>query len=167
MARAAGVSTPASAELGWVGRLRPGAAPETRWLAVAQGAQLWGLAVDSMRQRLYVSSASGHMIHQVSLSAAAPVLMPFTRDVDEPNKLAVGPGGVVFFADSDTKIYRVQPSGDLYEVSRDFGGNAAAGVAFGKAGELPVGTLSNWPIFKLVIAGGVETSRTMVGSFRG
>ncbi len=161
--------TQAAAPVGWVGRLRPGMPVEPRWVSVPNGAQLWGLAVDSMRQRLYVSSASGHIIHQIALGGATATLAPFTRDVDLPNKLAVGPGGVVYFADSDTKIYRVLPAGDLYEASgQGFGANASAGVAFTKAGELLVGTLSNGPLFKLTLEGGVERgARTMLGSFRG
>ena len=161
--------TQAASPVGWVGRLRPGMPVEPRWVSVPNGAQLWGLAVDSMRQRLYVSSASGHIIHQIALGAATATLAPFTRDVDLPNKLAVGPGGVVYFADSDTKIYRVLPAGDLYEASgQGFGANASAGVAFTKAGELLVGTLSNGPLFKLTLEGGVERgTRTMLGSFRG
>jgi hypothetical protein len=160
--------TQAAAPVGWVGRLRPGMPVEPRWVSVPSGAQLWGLAVDSMRQRLYVSSASGHIIHQIALGGATAALAPFTRDVDLPNKLAVGPGGVVYFADSDTKIYRVLPAGDLYEASgQGFGANASAGVAFTKAGELLVGTLSNGPLFRLTLDGGVERGRTMLGSFRG
>ena len=41
-------------------------------------------------------------------------------------------------------------------------------MAFTKAGELLVGTLSNGPLFKLTLEGGVERgTRTMLGSFRG
>jgi sugar lactone lactonase YvrE len=160
--------TQAAAPIGWVGRLRPGMPLEARWVSVPDGAQLLGLAVDSMRQRLYVASASGHIIHQIALGGATPTLAPFTRDVDLPNKLAVGTGGVVYFADSDTRIYRVQPTGDLYESSaRGFGNNASAGLAFTKAGELLVGTLGNGPLFKLTLDGGIERTRTMLGNFRG
>jgi hypothetical protein len=160
--------TQSAAPVGWVGRLRPGMPVEPRWVSVPDGAQLWGLAVDGMRQRLYVASASGHIIHQIALGAATAAVAPFTRDVDLPNKLAVGTGGVVYFADSDTKIYRVQPTGDLYESSaRGFGTNAAAGLAFTKAGELLVGTLSNGPLFKLTLDGGIERNRIMLGAFRG
>ena len=159
--------TQAAAPVGWVGRLRPGMAVEARWVSIPDGAQLWGLAVDSMRQRLYVASASGHIIHQIALGGATPTLTPFTRDVDLPNKLAIGAGGVVYFADSDTKVYRVMPSGDLYEASKTFGNNAAAGLAFTKTGDLLVGTLSNGGLYKLTIVGGNEGTRTPLGSFRG
>jgi sugar lactone lactonase YvrE len=160
--------TQSAAPVGWVGRLRPGMPVESRWVSVPDGAQLWGLAVDSMRQRLYVASASGHIIHQIALGGATPTLAPFTRDVDLPNKLVVGAGGVVYFADSDTKIYRVQPTGDLYESSaRGYGNNASAGLAFTKTGDMLVGTLSNGQLFKVTLDGGIERTRNPLGSFRG
>ena len=160
--------TQAAAPVGWVGRLRPGMQVETRWVSVPDGALLFGLALDSMRQRLYVASASGHIIHQIALGGATATLAPFTRDVDLPNKLAVGTGGVVYFADSDTKIYRVQPTGDLYESSaRGFGTNASAGLAFTKTGDLLVGTLGNGQLFKLTLDGGIERNRTPLGNYRG
>lgn len=161
--------TQSAAPVGWVGRLRPGMAVEARWVSVPDGAQLLGLAVDSMRQRLYVSSASGHIIHQIALGGATPTLTPFTRDVDLPNKLVVGTGGVVYFADSDTRIYRVLPAGDLYEsTSQRFGNTPSAGLAFTKAGALLVGTLNNGPLYQLTLDGGVERGgRPMLGTYRG
>ena len=154
---------------GWIGRLRPGgAAAELRWVSVPNGATLWGLATDDARQRLYISSASGHVIHYVATAAAQPTLQVLTRDVDEPDDLAVGPGGTIFFPDSDNHIYRVTPGGELERVtSGTFGGNRSTAVAFSATGQLLVGTLGNGPIHRLSLTSGAETMRGPFGSFRG
>jgi hypothetical protein len=153
---------------GWVGRLRPGAAAEPRWVSVPEGGMLWGLTTDDSRQRLYVASASGHLVHYVSLTAAQPTLQVLTREVDEPDDLVVGPGGEIYFADSDNHLYRVSPSGSLNRVTtRTFAGNQATGLAFAADGTLLVGTMNTGPLFKLTLASGTELARANLGTFRG
>jgi hypothetical protein len=153
---------------GWIGRLRPGAAPEPRWVSVPQGGMLWGLGTDDSRQRLYVTSASGHLIHFVALGAAQANLQVLTRDVDEPDDPVIGPGGQIYFADSDNHLYRVSPAGELERVTtRTFGENRATGLAFAPDGSLLVGTMANGPLYKLVLTSGTEASRSTLGPFRG
>jgi hypothetical protein len=164
--------TQAGTPTGWVGRLRPGAPPEPRWVAVPGGGQLRGLAVDGARQRLYVSSAVGHMIHQVALDSPQSVLRQFTRDVHEPDDLAVGPGGDVYFPDSDTKIYRVSPAGELETATPQAFAAPTTAVAFARSGaafgDLFVGTSNtSSAIFRIAITAGVERSRAPFGDYRG
>ena len=145
---------------GWIGRLRPGAAPELRWVSVPEGAMLWGLTTDDSRQRLYVASASGHLIQFVALGGNQPSLQVLTREVDEPDDLAVGPGGEIYFADSDNHLYRVSPGGELNRVTtRTFGTNQATGLAFTTDGSLLVGTMAGGPVYKLGVASGTEQQR--------
>jgi len=61
----------------------------------------------------------------------------------------------------------LKPSG--YTGTATFTGKepGSNGLAFNKAGELLVGTLSNGPLYKLTIEGGNEKSRAMLGAFRG
>ena len=117
-----------------------GHAVEPRWVTVPTGSQLWGLAVDGIRQRLYVASASGHIIYHIALERRVPDADGVHARGGRAQQAGRRPGRDVYFADSDTRIYRVEPAGDLYEVTtRAFGTNPTAGLAFAKSGELLVG----------------------------
>ena len=156
------------ANAGYVGRLRPGVAPEPRWLAIPNGATIWGLVTDDSRQRLYVASASGHLVHSVNLGGANPTLQVLSREVHEPDDLVIGPGGQLYFADSDNHIYRLTPGGELFRVTTSsFGGNQASALAFAPGGDLLVGTVNNGPVLRLEVTPGTERARSTFGAFRG
>jgi hypothetical protein len=150
---------------GFVGRMRPGEAAEPRWLPIPLGAQLWGLALDEARQRLYVLAATSKSIHHVDVSqpgAAAGPLATLATGLESPNDIAVGPDGHVYYsAQTDRNIYRLSPTGarSMVTTSPTHARLAPSGVAFAPDGTLLVGNAGVGPILRLTLAGGVEQSR--------
>ena len=152
----------------WVGRLRPGGAPASTWVRIpGPGVRLWGLALDSRRNRLFVAAGSAQTIFQVDLSLEPPAVRPLIDGLMLPNDLAVdGEGNVYFSERGDGKIHRVTPAGARNEVTPSSLGpqNSPGGLAFGPDGALYAGTF-NGPIMRIELAGGVERSRAPWGDF--
>ena len=164
--------TQEAAPNGWVGRLTPNGEPESQWLAIPGGSNLWALAIDDARNRLYISSADGHAIHWVSIKAAMPKLENlFANATLRANELTVTKEGDVYYTETgDGHVYRVTPDGKQSRVTASPIKTATynpAGLAFGPDGALYVGTSALGPIFRLVLEGGVEKERTNWGQYIG
>jgi streptogramin lyase len=155
---------------GWVGRLQPGAAPEPRWARIPGSAQsLWGLATDGRRQRLYVASASNQAIFWLDLSVDPPSLHQLVTGLSAPNDVAVDRAGNVYFSSrGDKHVHRVAPAGVASVVTRSPipGQYSPAGLAFGPAGELFVGSASG-PLLRIDLTDGIETQRVAHGDYTG
>jgi sugar lactone lactonase YvrE len=159
---------------GWVGRMPPGQPAELDWLRIDWAPTLRGLALDEARDRLYVASVSGRAIivfDNLSGSASGTVLI---ERIDEVNDLAVDAAGNVYYGlQRDRHIYRIGPQGGaaervtLQEVGDPAAGQAPAALAFAPDGALLVGMKNGGPIHRLVLAGGVEQSRSAFGTFDG
>jgi sugar lactone lactonase YvrE len=151
-----------------VGRLEPGGAPASSWVRIpADGARLWGLALDSRRNRLFVAAGGAQAIFQVDLSAEPPAVRPLLEGLMVPNDLAIDSAGNVYFSErGDGKIHRVTPAGARNEVTPTSIGrqNSPGGLAFGLDGALYAGTF-NGPIMRIELDGGVERSRAPWGAF--
>ena len=102
----------------------------------------------------------------IALGAAQPSVQVHTREVDQPDDLALGAGGTLL-PDSDNHLYRVGPTGDLYRVTaRTFGSTRATGLVFAPNGDLLVGTLGDGGIHRVTLRVGQETGRAPLVSSR-
>jgi hypothetical protein len=158
---------------GWLGRLPVGGggAVEPRWLKVPGGPEIWGLAVDSERQVLYVASTSAAVIYAVDL---APSTGPQLRRHVEvaANDLALDFAGNLYYSDQATgHVLRVAPGGQVSPVTaRPIGPPSAepvlpAGLAFAPGGDLVVGTTVGG-LVRLGLRDGREVSRQPFGTLQ-
>ena len=155
----------------WLGRLRPGGSrADLYWMKIpGRGTRLWGLAIDSRRNRLYIAAGDTQTIYRVDMRAEAPGPEPLVTGLMVPNDIAVDRDGDIYYSErGDRKIYRVTPEGTRNEVTPSSVGeqNSPGGLTFGRDGALYAGTF-NGPIVRIEIAGGVERSRGTYGLFRG
>jgi sugar lactone lactonase YvrE len=160
---------------GWVGRIRPGLAPEPKRLKVPGGYANWGLAVDSARSRLYVAAVSGGTIHWFDISQETPIPTARTlvTGLTEPNDLAIGKNGAVYYShQGNGRIYQVPVGGTAVEVTTSVLGvtslgQAPSALAFGPSGVLFAGLRSGGAIFALGLTAARESSRDPFGTFTG
>lgn len=151
---------------GGVGRLRPGAgmAPEPRWARVTGATSVWGLALDPVRQRLYVGAESARKIYSVDLSTDPPTSSEFLASAGQPNGLTLGSGGVLWYTDfSGGHVYRVTPEGMRTRVTTSTI-SGADGIAFGPDGALYVTSYGAGTVVRLELTDNMETARTVVAT---
>ncbi|HEY0715151.1 MAG TPA: hypothetical protein VGF45_20895 [Polyangia bacterium] len=167
----------------FVGRLRPGGgAVEPRFVPLARGDRLWGLALDSARRRLYAASASAGSIYVIDLATASLGTQPghaiLIGGLRSPSDLAVGPGGDVYFVDQQERdVYRIDvraptPQKQLVTTRplapAGFPAARPGALAFGpgdQGDQLFVGFTQVGPIVRLELRDGVEVGRSNFGSF--
>jgi hypothetical protein len=157
---------------GWLGRLRPGgAAVEPRWLKVPGGINIWGLAVDSDRQVLYVSSASSTTIYAADLTPPAGPRLRRHAEA-QANDLALDFAGNLYYSDQRLgRVLRVAPGGQVSVVTAEPIGQASAepnlpaGLAFAPGGDLAVGTTVGG-VIRLELRDGREVSRRVFGKLQ-
>jgi streptogramin lyase len=152
----------------YVGRIRPGQAPQIKWLRVDNAPVTWGLGLDSARRRLYVLVVSG----QGALVAfdditGTPTGKAVITGLKDPNDVVVAPDGTVYYSSQgDRQIYRLAPGGSTaVAVTTTPLGDAAAmqapaALALDDAQNLVVGLAHGGPLYLLTLAGGVEQART-------
>jgi sugar lactone lactonase YvrE len=159
-------------EQAWVGRLRPGGGPpRPYWANIPEtgGERLWGLALDSLRNRLYVASGDSQAIYRIDVASDPPQVQLLLGGVEVPSDLAVDRDGDIYFSErGDGKIHRVTPDGARNEVTPEPVGNqnSPGALVFGPDGALYVGTF-NGPVVRLELADGVERNRSPWGGFEG
>lgn len=149
---------------GAVGRLTPGGSPEGRWVTLQGASTVWGLALDTQRQRLYVGSPATQSIFAVDLSASTPAATTFLRSAGQPNGLTIAADGTLYYSDfGGGQVYSVNPDGMRTQVTtaRISGAN---GVAFGPDGALYVDSYSAGTLIKLTLTDGRESARETVAS---
>lgn len=149
---------------GGVGRLTPDGSPEGRWVTLQGASTVWGLALDTQRQRLYVGSPGTQSIFAVDLSASTPAATTFLRSAGQPNGLTIGADGTLYYSDfGGGHVYRVTPEGMRTQITtaRISGAN---GVAFGPDGALYVDSYSAGTLIKLTLTDGLETARETVAT---
>lgn len=149
---------------GAVGRLTPGGSAEARWVTLQGASTVWGLALDTERQRLYVGSPATMSIFVVDLAATPPTATRFLGSAGQPNGLTMGPDGILFYSDfGGGHVYRVTPEGMRTQVtmSRIAGAN---GVAFGPDGMLYVDSYQAGTLLRLTLTDGRESARQTVAS---
>jgi sugar lactone lactonase YvrE len=155
----------------WVGRLRPGSgAAGPYWIRVpdSTGEMLWGLALDSRRNRLYVASGSSQALYRIDVSTDPPRVQMVTGGLLIPSDLAVDSNGDVYVSDrGDGKIHRVAPDGSRNEVTPTRVGlqNSPSALVLGPDGALYAGT--NEGLVRIEVADGVERNRSPWGAFQG
>ena len=150
---------------GFVGRMRPGAPAEPRWMPVPGARRLSGLALDETRARLYVLNAAG-TIHWIDMSSPAVQLL--VSALGEANDLALGPQGDLYLSSPvDRHIHRVSPAGVKSPVTTSpvDARLAPAGLTFAADGSLLVGLAGVGPIVRLTLAAGIESSRRTHGHY--
>jgi sugar lactone lactonase YvrE len=159
----------------YVGRLRPGHALEPKWLTVTNSPTTWGLALDSARKRLYVLvvDGPGALVAFDDLTGT-PVGRQVVTGLANPNDVVVDDNGTVFYTNQgDRYVYYVPPAGGpAVRATRSALGNATlkqlpAALAVDPDGDLIVGIEPGGPLYKIVIDGSSEQSRTTVGTWTG
>jgi sugar lactone lactonase YvrE len=161
---------------GFIGRLRPSGpaamALSLRLVRIPNGARLSGLAIDNMRNVLYVASASRGAVHRINLNANPPTSSDLIIGL-QPNDLIWNGGtdGNLYYSEqSDRRIYRLSPIGMRTQVTPTALTDVPAGLAFGPGGgDLFVGSATAGPITRIAMTAGqgVEQSRTRYGSYNG
>jgi sugar lactone lactonase YvrE len=151
---------------GFVGRMRPGAPAEPKWLPIPLGGQLGGLALDEVRQRLYVLATGNKSIRYVDLSGPGATAGPLTTlasGLPTPSDIAVGPDGHIYYtAEADRQVYRLSPGGtqSMVTTSPTHARLVPSGLAFTADGTLLVGSAGVAPVLRLTLAAsGLEQSR--------
>lgn len=149
-----------------VGRIRPGAAPQNSWVAIA-GSTVWGLALDSVRNRLYVGSPTTRSLYVVDLAAATPTLQVFVAGAGSPNGLTLGPDGALWYTDfSGGHVYRVDAAGVRTQVTMTAIASAN-GLRFGADGGLYVLSYTTGIVHRLTVTAGRESERSTFGRVSG
>jgi len=149
-----------------VGRIRPGAAPENNWVAIA-GSTVWGLALDTVRNRLYAASPTTRALYVVDLAAGAPTSRVFVASAGSPNGLTLGPDGALWYTDfSGGHVYRVDAAGARTQVTATTIASAN-GLRFGADGGLYVLSYATGIVHRLTITAGRESVRSTFGRVTG
>lgn len=148
-------------QTGSVGRMLPGGTPENAFVSVA-ATTVWGLALDAANETLYVG-APGTGVLRIDLGAATPSATTFVSG-GQPNGLAIGPDGFLYYSDfSAGRVYRVDPSDGTARTEVTASTiSGANGVAFEPSGTLLVASYATGTLFRLTLTGGVETDRATV-----
>ncbi|MFO0627404.1 MAG: SMP-30/gluconolactonase/LRE family protein [Polyangiales bacterium] len=152
---------------GAVGRLPPGGSPTNRWAVLTGATTVWGLALDTRRNRLYVGSPATQSLFVVDITADPPTAETFLSGAGQPNGLTIDADGNVFYSDfSGGHVYRVTPDGMRSQVTttRVSGAN---GVAFGPDGSLYVESYQAGTLLKLTLTDNRESARSTVASSLG
>ncbi len=94
-----------------IGRWRPGAEPEPGFVALgANVSDVWGLVLDG--ERLYAGSPATGELLTIDLSATPPGVQPHVSEAGQPNGLALGPDGTLYYSDfRGGHVYRVGADG--------------------------------------------------------
>jgi hypothetical protein len=159
----------------YVGRIRPGQAPEPRWVRVDNSPTTWGLALDSARKRLYVLVVDGQgALVAFDNITGAPVGSQFVTGINNGNDVVVAPDGAVYYSQQGNRhVYRVPPEGGapalvtMTPVGSNVLNQAPAALAIAPDGSLLVGLERGGPIYKLTLAAGREVGRAPLGSWMG
>lgn len=151
-----------------VGRLRAGdgMVPEPQWGRIDGATQVWGLALDPTRQRLYVGVPSARKIYSLDLSTDPPASSEFVAAAGSPNGLTLGPDGALWYTDfsSPGHVYRVSPEGMKTRVTAS-GISGADGIAFNAEGALFVTSYGGYTVVRLTLDGSnMESGRTVVAT---
>ena len=159
----------------YVGRTPVNGVPDVKWLRIDLSPTTWGLALDSDRQRLYISvvDGGGALVAFDNIKAMATGRTVVTG-IGKANDLAVGPDGTVYYSEQNSRsIYSVGPAGGARRViSQSPLGDSAldqapAGLGIAPDGNLLVGMEPSGPIYKLILSSGLETSRAPFNSWVG
>lgn len=149
---------------GAVGRMRPGMAPELRWVLLGAGTgTVWGLAIDAPNHRMYAGVPGGTgLIYSIDLSATTPTATALGFAAGGANGLTMGSDGFLYYSDfGGGNVYRVSSAGTRTRVTT----SAIAqpnGVAFGPDGALYVDSYGAGQVLRLVLTAGMESARSTV-----
>jgi hypothetical protein len=162
------------ADNSYVGRIPVGGMPDPKWLRVDNSPTTWGLALDSVRHRLYVLivDGSGAIIYYDDIKGT-PRGGQLVVGIDNGNDVVVGPDGTVYYTQQgDRNVYSVPFTSGPPKLmtTKPIGTGTArpAALAFAPDGNLLVGLENSGPIYKVTLtAGGVEASRIPIGEWMG
>jgi sugar lactone lactonase YvrE len=151
------------AQNGSVGRYRSGNAPQNSWVRIPglAGAAVWGLALDVVRNRLYVgTNGSGIFLMDLTVETIPPTrFSPATV----ANGLTMGPDGDLYYTDFRNDVWHVDQTGSQTRVNTaPIAG--ASGLAFGPDGSLYVNSSRVGVVWRLTLANGVQTAGEMFAS---
>jgi sugar lactone lactonase YvrE len=160
----------------YVGRIRPGQAPELKWQSVPNSPVTWGLGLDSARKRIYVLvvASNGSLVAFENITGT-PTRRTAATGLNNANDVVVASDGTVYWSNQgDRHIYRVGPSGGTpVKVTKTALGDPAqlqapSGVTLDPTnGNLLVGLEHGGPLYRLGLTNGLESSRTTVGAWSG
>lgn len=150
-----------------VGRIRPGMAPEARWASLPSAAStVWGLAIDVANRRLYAGSPATATIYAVDLTADAPVATVYLSGAGGPNGLTMGPDGALYYSDfNGGHVWRVVDGVRTRVTTTTI--RQPNGVAFHRDGSLYVDSYGSGTLFRLTLAGNMESERSTVATSLG
>jgi sugar lactone lactonase YvrE len=158
----------------WIGRRRPGAAPEPRWVSAPMAFPTRGMTIDSGHRVLYFTAgvAGGPpaaTLQAIDLDVPAPAPRTAATGFTDPNDLALASDGSIYVSEqSDGHIYRVLGATRTKVTKTPLGDPAMqkgpAGLAFGPDGWLYVGARTSGPIVRLQLANGLEVQRASYGT---
>lgn len=142
--------------------MRPGM--PARQLVALQGAStVWGMALDTTNNKLYVGVQSSGRIDAVDLAATPPSVAPFVSSAGSPNGLTMGPDGALWYTNFTTAghVYRVAPDGMRSTVTT-MTINRPNGLAFDRDGNLYVDSYGAGTVIRLTLANNMESGRTTI-----
>jgi hypothetical protein len=157
----------------YVGRILPGQKPDVTWLKIVDSPTTWGLALDSVKKRIYVLVVDGGgALVAFDDITGTPNGFKFVVGIDNGNDVVVAADGTVFYSQQgDRHIYSVPRAGGTPTrvTTTAIGTSTAkpAGLAVTASGELLVGVENNGPIYKLTLANGRETARVPLNGWMG
>lgn len=150
---------------GGVARIAPDGTLDAAWLRVANGATIWGLALDASQTHLFIAHASGGEVRVATGLSGTPTSTRLAV-VAQPNGVTVGPDGLVYVSDfAGDAVLAIDPSSGATTTvtSADIAG--ADGVAFTDDGHLLVTSYSNGNVVSLTLdAAHHETARATVAT---
>jgi hypothetical protein len=164
------------AQHSYVGRILPGPnqKPDITWLRITNSPTTWGLALDSIKQRVYVIvvDAPGAIVYFDDIKGA-PIGGQLVTGVDDGNDVTVAADGTVFYTQqTDRHIYSVPRAGGtpkrVTTTALGTTTTSPAGLLAAPDGGLLVGLENAGPIYKITLnATGGEATRNPIGAWMG
>jgi hypothetical protein len=157
---------------GRIGRVDRGGAARI-WTTVASGLTLPSVALSADNTRLFVSMPPYMNVVALDTGAAVPMPATIASIPGYPSALTLGPDGLLYMLDQmGSHVFSVSPAGGtprMVNTSPLPGVDLTADgfvddIAFGADGSLLVPSPGTGTVERLILSGGVESARTMLGT---